>query len=149
MFFTATLECATIQTGKLQRSQMRDAAAIVVVFPVPGGPKIITQGGIVSGGYSKKGGNTMGHDDGLLANHRLHNRALGIIQSHRTNNGIRVAFIHHVRGGMHVLPSGKPDAPNERRSAKILFACEKMEQVLIVGLLWIRKFLAPKNLHGK
>ena len=35
----------------------------------------------------------MGENDGLLADHRLHNSPLGIIKPRRTNNGIRVVFI--------------------------------------------------------
>lgn len=38
MFFTATLEWASIQTGNLRDSQTCAAAVIVVVLPVPGGP---------------------------------------------------------------------------------------------------------------
>ena len=38
MFLTATFEWATIQTHFPARSHIREAAAIVVVFPVPGGP---------------------------------------------------------------------------------------------------------------
>ena len=38
MFLTATLEWAMIQTGQSCKSQMREVAAMVVVFPVPGGP---------------------------------------------------------------------------------------------------------------
>jgi len=90
----------------------------------------------------------MGHDDRLLADHRLHNSLLEIIQPHRTNNGIRVASIHHVLGLMHVLPSGKPDTPNERQSMKILFAREK-RQKLIASFLRVGKLLAPKNLDHR
>jgi len=60
---------------------MPDAADIVVIFLVPGGPEWRDR---VSGRYSKKSGDTMGHNDGLLADHRLHKGSLGNFHHHPT-----------------------------------------------------------------
>jgi len=38
MFFTPTFDCAIIQQGTLRSTHVAAAAAMVVVFPVPGGP---------------------------------------------------------------------------------------------------------------
>jgi hypothetical protein len=38
IFFTPTLDWAIIQPGSLRSTHVAAAAAIVVVFPVPGGP---------------------------------------------------------------------------------------------------------------
>jgi hypothetical protein len=38
MFFTPTFDCAIIQHGTLRSTHVAAAAAMVVVFPVPGGP---------------------------------------------------------------------------------------------------------------
>jgi hypothetical protein len=38
IFFTPTFDCAIIQHGSLRDTHTAAAAAIVVVFPVPGGP---------------------------------------------------------------------------------------------------------------
>jgi hypothetical protein len=68
----------------------------------------------------------MGHNDGSLADHHLHNGPLGMFIPHPTNSEIGVVFINHL------LMHSKWETRHSERKAK----CEDIFHLLITRIYY-------------